>query len=174
MGNLNVSTAASLFKENGHDLKGIFQLFYNAVSSDYYRKNSAVSNVSLDGSSGINYPVFDDGCVVRGNILSALEKFVPDLDYAEKRLAEFNEDYKKLKELSTKIKPYGFWAIIFRRNKVLREYLEQRDEIEAKEVSLDELLQIAFYKFQQVRGTKKQFVDGFTRNLTPENQEKKN
>ncbi len=174
MTNLNVSAAASLFKENGHDLKGIFQLFYNAVSNDYYRKCSSVSNIGIDCSSGFNYPVFDEGGIVRINILSALENFVPDLDYAEKRLAEFNEDYKKLKELSTKIKPYGFWAIIFRRNKLLREYLEQRDEIEAKEVSLDELLQIAFYKFQQVRGTKKQFIDGFMRNLKPEAEEKKN
>ncbi len=173
MTKLNVSTAASLFKENGHDLKGIFQLLYNAVTSDYYRKNSAVSNMSLDGSSGINYPLWDDGCIVRVNILTALEKFVPNLDYAQARLVEFNEDYKTLKELSVKIKPYGFLASLFRTNKELRKYLEQKDIIEAKEVSIDELLQIAFYKFQQVRGTKKQFVDGFTRYLKPETEEKK-
>lgn len=173
MGNLKVSTAASLFKENGHDLKGVFQLFYNAVTEDYFRNFGAVTNISLDGSTHMEYPMSNDFSTVRANILAALENFVPDSKYAQERLAEFNEDYKKLKELSSKIKPYGFWAVVFRKNKVLRDYLKQRDEIEAKEISINELLQIAFYKFLQIGGNKKQFIESFTRYLTPEEGKRK-
>ena len=44
-------------------------------------------------------------------------------------------------------------------------YLRQKEEIESMMISLEDLLQIAFYKFTQVCGTQKQFVEGFYRHL---------
>ena len=45
MEEIKVSSAVSLFKENGHDLKGLFQLYINAVSADKYSSVSSTTSV---------------------------------------------------------------------------------------------------------------------------------
>lgn len=166
---IKVSSAASLFKESGHDLKGLYQLFFNAVTSDRMNSMQATAQATYETSPyGTFLGAYDmveyTGSAVR-EIKDALEKFTPDAALGEERILKFNEDYKKLRELSEKIKPYGFWKILFRANKQLRQLLEEKEEIENMSISLVDLLQVAFFKFTQVRGTKKQFVDGFNRYL---------
>lgn len=164
---INVSVASTLFKENGHDLKGIFQLFYNAVTTDYLNKTCVVNNApSLDGNYTTSIGSYDlDRIHIKGHIADALENFAPNVEFAQKRIQQFDEDYKKLRELTEKLGNYGFWTILFRTNKRVRVYLRQKEEIEAMKISIEDLLQIAFYKFTQVCGTQKQFVEGFYRHL---------
>lgn len=164
---IKVSSAASLFKENGHDLKGLYQLFLNAVSADKIASYPA-SIASDYGSYGMSlspYVMVTVSGNVREEIKDALAEFTPNAEEGEKRILKFYEDYKRLRELSEKIQPYGFWKILFRANQKLREFLEEKEEIENMKISLNDLLQVAFFKFTQVRGTKKQFVEGFNRYL---------
>lgn len=169
MEEIKVSSAVSLFKENGHDLKGLFQLYINAVSADKYSSVSSTTSVVNEYSpyGGFLSPweLFEYSGRIKQDISNALEKFTPDAEKGEKRILKFYEDYKRLKELSEKIRPYGFWKILFRANKQLRKLLEEKEEIENMKISLVELLQVVFFKFTQVRGTKKQFVEGFNRYL---------
>lgn len=164
-----MSSAASLFKENGHDLKGLYQLFLNAVSSDKMAGFPApyANDCGIYGTTLSPYDLVQISGFVKKEIREALAKFTPDAEKGEKRVLKFYEDYKRLRELSEKIQPYGFWKILFRANKKLREFLEEKEEIENMKISLDELLQVAFFKFTQVRGTKKQFMEGFNRYLEP-------
>lgn len=167
MAEIKVSSAASLFKENGHDLKGLYQLFLNAVSTDKFAgvQVPVVGEFSPYGACISHFDMVEISGSVKKEIKSALAEFTPSVEDGEKRVLKFYEDYKRLRELSDKIKPYGFWKILFRANKQLRKFLEEKEEIENMTISLNDLLQVAFFKFAQVRGTKKQFIEGFNRYL---------
>lgn len=167
---IKVSSAVSLFKEDGHDLKGLYQLFFNSVKSDVMNRmqpwgEHTVYETAPYGVFVDSYTMLKAADCATKEIENALADFTPDAALGEKRILKFNEDYKNLKELSGKIQPYGFWKILFRANKQLRKLLEEKEEIENMMISLVDLLHVAFYKFTQVRGTKKQFVDGFNRYL---------
>lgn len=160
---IKVACASSLFKENGHDLKGIFNLFYNAVYN-----GCCLAVVSMHNSEGADYslaPIADNRELVAGFIGSALEIFHPDVEKAASRIAQFNQEYKELKEMSEKINEVSFWTVITRSNKQINAYIRRKREIEGETLTIEELLNIAYYKFSQVNGTFKQFKDGMKRFL---------
>lgn len=155
---ISVARASSLFKENGHDLKGIFTLFYNSIY-DF------VLVVVPHSQSELNPSVVYDHDWVIEYVANALKDFVPDVKKAENRIAQFNQEYAELKELSSKIKEVSFWSLLTRSNKRINVYIRRKREIEDETISLDELLNVAYYKFLQVNGTVRQFKEGFERLL---------
>ena len=162
---IKVASASSLFKENGHDLKGIFNLFYNAVSQCISINTIDAYCTGGEMLFGGKPVVPDDREFLTGCIIHALENFHPDLEKSASRIAQFNQEYKELKEMSAKIKEVSFWTVITRSNKQINAYIKRKREIESETISLDELLNIAYYKFSQVNGTFKQFREGFNRFL---------
>ena len=158
---IKVASASSLFKENGHDLKGIFNLFYNAV---YACISLPVVNMHHTEEYGV-VPLTDNREFVSGYIGSALENFHPDAEKAAARIAQFDQEYKELKEMSEKIREVNIWTILTRSNKQINAYIKRKKEIESETLTIEELLNIAFYKFSQVNGTLKQFKDGVKRFL---------
>ncbi len=157
---IKVASASSLFKENGHDLKGIFNLFYNAV---YAYISLTVVNMHTE-EYGIA-SLTDNRELVSGYIGTALENFHPDVEKAASRIAQFNQEYKELKEMEQKINEMRRWKTIFRSFKQIKAYIKRKREIESETVTIEELLNIAYYKFSQVNGTFKQFKDGMKRFL---------
>lgn len=158
---IKVSAASSLFKETGHDLKGIFNLFYNAVYTYY-----SLMVVNMQNTDDYNVTQLTDAReLVISNINTALEKFHPDVEKAAARIALFNQEYKELKEMEEKFNKESRWKMILRFNKQIKSYIKRKREIESETISLDELLNIAYYKFLQVNGTFRQFKDGLLRFL---------
>lgn len=156
---IRVASASSLFKENGHDLKGIFNLFYNAVYACI-----SLTVVNMHNTEELA-PLTDNRELISGYIGSALENFHPDVEKAASRIAQFNQEYKELKEMSEKIREVNIWTILTRSNKQINAYIKRKKEIESETLTIEELLNIAFYKFSQVNGTLKQFKDGVKRFL---------
>lgn len=151
---MKVAYASSLFKENGHDLKGIFNLLYNAIDS-YVASRYIHSDVYRAYTS-------DTGLII-GSMMDAISKFHPNLEAAEARIVQFNQEYKELKEMSDKINDVSFLKRLFRSD--VKAYIVRKRAIENETITIDELLNIAYYKFTQVNGTFKQFKDGLVRFL---------
>lgn len=160
---IKVACAASLFKETGHDLKGIFNLFYNAVYN-----GCSLTIVSMHNADGTDYglaPIADNREFVVGIINSAMESFHPDVEKAASRIAQFNQEYKELKEMSEKINEVSFLTVITRSNKQINAYIKRKRGLENETIDVSDLLNVAYYKFSQVNGTLKQFREGFSRFL---------
>ena len=160
---IKVACTSSLFKENGHDLKGIFTLFYNAVYAYFSLATMNMHNICDQECCLVQ--LSDNRELVAGCILKTLETFQPDLEAAASRVSQFDREYKELKEISEKIKEVHFLTILTRADKKINAYIRRRKEIEEETISLKELLNVAFYKFTQVNGTRKQFKEGFERFL---------
>ncbi len=158
---IKVSAASSLFKETGHDLRGIFNLFYNAVYAYYNLTSINMQNTDDYGVAALT----DARELVISSINTALENFHPDAEKAAARISQFNQEYKELKEMGEKINDVSFWKIIFRSDKQINAYIKRKREIESETISVEELLNVAYYKFLQVNGTFKQFKDGLVRFL---------
>ena len=94
---IKVACASSLFKENRHDLKGIFTLFYNAVYAYCSLATMNMHNI-CDSEYGLAQ-LSDNRELVAGCILKTLETFQPDLEAAASRVSQFDREYKELKEM---------------------------------------------------------------------------
>lgn len=161
---IKVSNAVSLFKENGHDLKGILTMLVNAISAEVCYP--AITPRELAISPVIDTVTIIEGKkVVYGLIEEALDKFQPDLEKASQRLQNFQKDYHELKVIDAYFENMGFWQLLFKRGKRRKYYRERRRELQEMRISVEELLNISFYKFSQVNGTLKQFKDGVKRFL---------
>lgn len=156
---IQVACASSLFKENGHDLKGIFNLFYNAVYA--YVSVAVVDMHKMRDSDYSVNQISDNREFVSHLIGEVLENFSPNKESAASRIAQFDQEYQELKKLGKKIKEVSFWTVLTRSNKQINAYIKRRKEIENETISLEELLNVAYYKFLQVNGTFKQFKNGF-------------
>lgn len=160
---INVACASSLFKENGHDLKGLFNLLYNAVYA--YVGRTVINMQNTPDADYCLMPIPDNRELVANYISSALENFQPDIEKAVSRIAQFNQEYKELKEASEKIREVSLWTIFTRSNKQINAYIKRKREIENETITIAELLNVTFCKFSQVNGTLKQFREGLVRFL---------
>ena len=109
--------------------------------------------------------VSDNKALLTNYMNSTIKQFHPDNELAAARIAQFNQEYKELKEMSEKIKEVSFFTVLTRSNKKINAYIRRKKEIESENISFEELLNVAYYKFTQVNGTLKQFKDGFSRFL---------
>lgn len=161
---IKVSNAVSLFKENGHDLKGLMTLLYNAVLSEIISQNPMV-DVSSPALHSISIEISQMKGQAMGIIRRSFEEFHPNPETAKARIAQFNQEYKELKELEQKIGEVSFWTVLLQKNKDINKYIRRKKELQEETISVVELINIAFYKFTQINGTQKQFFD-FVRKFT--------
>lgn len=155
---IKVSAASSLFKENGHDLRGIFTQLSNAISFDFEIGSYFVANVHMDSLA-----IVETRKMTYDIIKEALEDFQPDLEKAEEEIKKFQQNYKELKEIEAFFENMGFWKFIFDRGEQRKKHQKRLKELQEMTVSVQTLLNVAYYKFSQINGTKKQFREGFER-----------
>lgn len=160
---IRVASANSLFNEMGHDAQGIFRLYYNAISSDYFFRHPVVA--FQDG--GNNHFLFTappcEVDTVLNQIKLALDSFEDDIDvnWADKRIKQYHEDHQKIQNLTSKIDEYGFWSFICFWKADLNQLRKERREFLEMTISVNELTQIAYYKFLYSKlGHKDDFIKG--------------
>ena len=161
---VRISNASSLFKENGHDLKGICNLLFNAVLTEICSYGQ-ISAVTAEIEEGL-IPQYAEYCEkTKETLADAIEHFEVKLEKAEELISRFDKDYQELKAIDKKIEETGFWKLLFKDFRKFKTCYRRKRELCAKQVSLNALLNVAFFKFSQKNGTKQQFVDGVKRFL---------
>lgn len=163
MSSIRVANASSFLQERGFDASGIFRLLSNAVSRDYYIYQQT-------GNTPFDYPMvlyfgytekevenYASGILGRWFVA-----FKGDLDFAEKRLNQYVKDYQDLKSLNNEISQLGFWDYFFRRTKSVKDLFQSRQQLEDMQISISDLIEIAYYKYLQSKlGTKETFIAEF-------------
>ena len=136
-------------------------MFYNAVYD--------VSLLTIPHSATeLNHEmqaVSDNKALLTNYMNSTIKQFHPDNELAAARIAQFNQEYKELKEMSEKINEVSFLTVITRSNKQINAYIKRKRELEKETIDVSDFLNVAYYKFSQVNGTLKQFREGFSRFL---------
>ena len=161
---VKISNASSLFKENGHDLRGICNLLFNAVLTEICTEGH-ISSVAAEVEESLLplYAEYYDEA--KEKLAEAVLVFECNQEKAEELISVFNKDYQELKAIDKKIEETGFWTLMFKDFKKFKTCYRRKREIYVKEISLNELLNVAFFKFSKKNGTKTQFVEGIKRFL---------
>ena len=151
---MKVATASSLFQEKGLDKKGIFTLLVNAVD----RENidiACMTQTLVNCNNVLNSNSLDfNNCriIAIDFLLEGVDNFSPDLEWAEQRISQFFADHAKLKNIRIQIDTIGFWEMIFSKRKEYGALIKEKHEIEDKRLTINELLNIAFYHYNQATG----------------------
>lgn len=162
MSSIRVANASAFFQERGLDLNGIFRLLCNAVSREFFLKQTLINPCDYPNSimawSDRDYMSYAIGVLSKWQ-----ENFKGDLDFADKRIKQFYEDYARLHSLNSTVSSLSLWEYLFSRKKEVKQLFAERREIEDMEIEVSELVEIAFYKYVQAKlGTKEDFIREFT------------
>ncbi len=152
---IRISDASSLFKENGHDLKGIFNLLFSAMIVNEWHPGLEISISEVSFIAARKY--------ICDEIRQFLSGFKPDLKAAEERVQQFHKEHAELKEINAYFQNMSLKEFLFSHNKKRKAFKKRAQELRDMTISVEELLNIAFYKFSQVNGTLAQFKEGFER-----------
>lgn len=159
---IRVANASAFFQEKGLDMNGIFCLLTNAVSREFYNTQTEVNPYDIPpgyiGWSNKDYTVYAIG------ILSKWQgTFKGDLDFADKRIKQYYEDYGRLHNIRNAIASLSFWDYLFRSKKEVKELFAEQRNIESMEISVADLIEIAYYKYVQSKlGDKEDFIKEFS------------
>lgn len=151
---VKVACASSLFLEKWLDSKGIFTLLLNAVERDNLYRNSVMytSGSADDLSHQLLFMDTSNNCRAQaiGDIINAESSFCGDLVGAKKRIEQFARDHERIKAISDELQKYSFWEMIFSRRKEYFKLYREKAEIESMTLYVSSLMEIAFYRYNQV------------------------
>lgn len=152
---VKVACASSLFIEKGLDPQGIFTLLLNAVERDIWSLTSNIcSHTVIDNLScqSLLMDVSDSRALAIGKINNAESSFCGDLESAKKRIEQFARDHERIKEIDAELQKFSFWEMLFSRRKQYFKLYAEKDEIESMTIYVSGLMEVAFYRYNQVTG----------------------
>lgn len=161
METINVSYATAIFQEVNQQSDGIFRLLINAIKRAY------LITTPINTSNGGCVDVFSIGYMDNATtiafahtaIRTALKVFEGDLDFADKRIKQFGEDYQAIKILDAEMNKFSVWDILFKKHRAYSSLDSQRKKISGMQISVKDLVEVSYYKYLQAKcGTRESFV----------------